>query len=190
MQVQQTEPDSAGAPARQQDERFAALHRELYPRIYAYVMRRTMDTTAADEIAAETLEVRWRRREEPIEDETAWVLGVARRLLANRHRAERRSSQLDERLADEWMAESPDHASAIAERSELLAALSGLSESDREVLILLAWDGLDRTQVARVLGCSRAALAVRLHRARRRFEAQLAMQREPRNNHGPEEVSR
>jgi RNA polymerase sigma-70 factor (ECF subfamily) len=41
------------------------------------------------------------------------------------------------------------------------------------VLTLVAWHGLAAPDAARVLGCSRAAFAVRLHRARRRLERAL-----------------
>ncbi len=38
----------------------------------------------------------------------------------------------------------------------------------------MSWESLDRGQVGVALGCSRAMVAVRLHRARRRFAAELA----------------
>jgi len=48
-------------------------------------------------------------------------------------------------------------------------ALARLDEADRELVTLVAWEQLDRDQIAAMLGCSRAAVRVRLHRARRRF---------------------
>ena len=164
----------ARAEAKREEERFAVMHRELYPRVKAYAMRRTMDSTTADEIAAETFEIAWRRREEPIRDQFSWLLGIARGLLGNRRRGDRRRAELDHRLAREWVSSEPDHAEAVADRSEILFALASLREGEREVLMLLAWDRLDRGEAARVLGCSRGTLAVRLHRARRRLEAVLA----------------
>lgn len=168
----QTDP-RARSQSSQEDDQFAALHRELYPRVKAYAMRRTMDSASADEITAETFEIAWRRREEPIRDQLPWLLGIARGLLANQRRSDRRRVELNDRLAQEWIATEPDHSDLVADRAELLAALSTLREEEREVLVLLAWDGLDRSEAARVLGCSRGALAVRLHRARRRLEAAL-----------------
>jgi RNA polymerase sigma-70 factor (ECF subfamily) len=41
-------------------------------------------------------------------------------------------------------------------------------------LLLIAWDGLSAEQAATVLGCSRRALSMRLHRARKRLSAALA----------------
>jgi len=55
----------------------------------------------------------------------------------------------------------------------LASALATLGERDREVLLLTAWEGLAPGEAATVLGCSRNAFAVRLHRARRRLASAL-----------------
>jgi RNA polymerase sigma-70 factor (ECF subfamily) len=49
-----------------------------------------------------------------------------------------------------------------------------LNDSDQELLMLIAWDGLTRGEVAATLGLSTGAVAVRLHRARRRLAAARA----------------
>jgi RNA polymerase sigma-70 factor (ECF subfamily) len=49
-----------------------------------------------------------------------------------------------------------------------------LGDDDRELLELLAWDGLTRTQLAAVFGVSRGTIAVRVHRAKRRLARALA----------------
>jgi RNA polymerase sigma-70 factor, ECF subfamily len=49
-----------------------------------------------------------------------------------------------------------------------------VAADDRELLLLIAWEGLEPSQTARVLGCSRNAPAVRLHRARKRLAAALS----------------
>jgi DNA-directed RNA polymerase specialized sigma24 family protein len=50
---------------------------------------------------------------------------------------------------------------------------SALGEQDREVLRLVAWDGLSSAQAGEVLGCSAGAARHRLHRARRRLAAEM-----------------
>jgi DNA-directed RNA polymerase specialized sigma24 family protein len=42
------------------------------------------------------------------------------------------------------------------------------------LLALVAWEGLDYGQIATVLGCSRNAARIRLHRARRKLAEELA----------------
>lgn len=55
----------------------------------------------------------------------------------------------------------------------MAAAFARLGANDREVLALAAWEGLDAGEIAMVLGCSRNAARIRLHRARRRFASEL-----------------
>jgi RNA polymerase sigma-70 factor (ECF subfamily) len=52
--------------------------------------------------------------------------------------------------------------------------LARLSDRDREAILLVAWEELDTASAAAVLGCSRAAFAVLLHRARRRLATAMA----------------
>jgi RNA polymerase sigma-70 factor (ECF subfamily) len=55
----------------------------------------------------------------------------------------------------------------------LAAALRRLSQVDREALLLRYWEELEPAQAAQVMGCSRATMAVRLHRARLRLRREL-----------------
>lgn len=49
-----------------------------------------------------------------------------------------------------------------------------LDDVPEDALMLIAWEGLDAGQAATVIGCTRRALTMRLHRARRRLAAALA----------------
>lgn len=49
-----------------------------------------------------------------------------------------------------------------------------LPQHQQELLALNAWEGLDYGEIATVLGCSRNAVRIRLHRARTRLAAELA----------------
>ncbi len=62
----------------------------------------------------------------------------------------------------------------VGDDDALGRALAELREGDRELLLLIAWEGLEPAQAAKVLGCSRNALDTRLHRARKRLAAALA----------------
>jgi len=63
-----------------------------------------------------------------------------------------------------------------ASETRLGRALASLSESDRELLLLLAWEGLSNEEAAGVLEIAPRALRVRLHRARRRLASALAQE--------------
>jgi RNA polymerase sigma-70 factor (ECF subfamily) len=162
--------------------RFEELYRTHAGAVLAFARRRAVAAVAED-VLSEVFLIAWRRLEDIPEQPLPWLLGVARRVLANRRRAESRTSALHKRLADEQkMIVEGAGVTATPPSSTLLAALASLSERDREVLMFIAWDGLDRAQAAKVLGITTGAPAVRLHRARRR----LVKQRDLIEGHQPD----
>jgi RNA polymerase sigma-70 factor (ECF subfamily) len=76
-----------------------------------------------------------------------------------------------------------DPGESVGDAELVRAALARLSERDRETLMLVAWHGLSPSRAARAAGCTRAAFAVRLHRARARLAAQLASVEPPAAGH-------
>jgi RNA polymerase sigma factor (sigma-70 family) len=150
------------------DERervFNALYDANYAAVRAYAYRR--DRASADDVVAETFLVAWRRLEQiPGEAQLPWLLGVSRNTLLNLHRGERRRREREYREAAMAMAagssRSDDHTEA---GPGILLLLERLRPADREVLQLVAWERLDRAAIASSLGCSRANVALRLHRA-------------------------
>ena len=102
---------------------------------------------------ADVFVVAWRRLDEVPDDPLPWLLGVARRVLANRRRGTAREHALMARMRSERLTRPP---SGIREAPEGAAAvwqaLTALSERDREVLLLVAWEGLAPARAARVLG--------------------------------------
>jgi RNA polymerase sigma-70 factor (ECF subfamily) len=141
--------------------------------VLAYALRRTSRDDAAD-VVAETFLVAWRRLDE-IDERSAlpWLYGVARRVLLSQQRATRRQRAIAERAAAAEPSEPPT-LRATSTGSRLREALAGLSEGEREVLMLAAWEELPGSEAARVLGCSATAYRIRLHRARRRLRERLA----------------
>jgi RNA polymerase sigma-70 factor (ECF subfamily) len=155
--------------------RFAKLYREEGRAILEYALRRVDDREDAADVVAETFLIAWRRLGEvPIGDAARlWLYGVARLVLANLHRAERRRTRLGQRLADTLRTELSTHAAPVGEAAEVLRAIGGLGDEDRELLLLVSWEGLAPGQAARVQGISALAARSRLHRARRRLRRLL-----------------
>jgi RNA polymerase sigma-70 factor (ECF subfamily) len=149
--------------------RFELLYGAHAPAVKAYLLRRAHPTTV-DDLLAEVFLVAWRRFEDVPIEPLPWLLGVARRQLSTQRRGERRRIALDERLAREV---APAGAGE-AELGVLGGALGRLSESDRELLLLVAWEQLTPAQAAGVLGIRPSTARVRLHRARRRLASALA----------------
>jgi RNA polymerase sigma-70 factor (ECF subfamily) len=145
--------------------------------VRAYARRR-IDAATADDTVSEVFVIAWRRLEEVPEDALPWLLGCARRVLANQRRSTRRGEALTRRLEG---ASAPAGWTGVSD-GPLALALAELGERDREILLLICWEGLEPAQAARVLGCSRNALAVRLHRARRRLA--IALERAERGDVG------
>ncbi len=143
--------------------------------VYGYAARRSGPQEAQD-VVAETFLVAWRRLGDIPEDALPWLLGVARRVLANTRRgAERRSSLVSRMRLETRSSLQSDPAEEVAAKSAVLAALRRLSPAEHEALTLVAWEGLDIARAARVAGCTKAAFSVRLHRARRRLTKELAL---------------
>jgi RNA polymerase sigma factor (sigma-70 family) len=159
---------------RTRDERFEELFRQHYAAVRAYALRRIPRDLAQD-VVSETFLVAWRRLDDVPADALPWLYGVARRVLANQRRSANRSTALERRVAATAtaVAGSVDPAEGVGEGEILRAALARLSERDRDALILVAWDGLSGARAAQAAGCTRAAFAVRLHRARARLAREL-----------------
>lgn len=154
-------------------KRFEDLYREQFNRIAAYLLARA-ERDLATEALSRTFEVAWRRIADVPREPLPWLLGVARRVLADLRRAQGRQDALIERIAITSRESADDHADTLISREGVIAALWRLSHFQREVLLLIAWDGLSQREAAAALDCSRGAVALRLHRARKRLEQALA----------------
>lgn len=160
--------------------RFEAFYKRHYAALMAYALRRTTAEEAED-IVAETLLTAWRRLDDLPEDPLPWLYGTARRVLTNHWRSGRRRQALELKLRQRWSIGSSgtqgDPMDAILGETGILSAFAQLSPGDREVLSLVAWEGLSADRAAAALNISRATFAVRLHRARRRLAKLLQDER-------------
>jgi RNA polymerase sigma factor (sigma-70 family) len=158
---------------RDRDARLTVLFQTHASRLHAYA-RRHADAATAEDLVAEAFNVALRRLDVVPEDPGeafAWLVGTVRKLAANQRRKRSTGERYWREAARElWHAPSgitPED--AVADRESSLSALAALSPTEREVLLLTAWEGLPAEQVAVVLGISKNAVGVRLHRARRRL---------------------
>ncbi len=156
--------------------RFELLVEQVSDPVQRYLARRAAPDVA-DDVLGDTLLALWRRLDDvPGDDPVPWSVGVARRALANRRRSDRRKQALVERIrAVDPPGPVPDPAAA-AQHPELAVGLAGLPATDREVLVLWAWEGFEPRELATVLGISSNAAANRLSRARSRLADALARQ--------------
>ncbi|WP_053227086.1 RNA polymerase sigma factor [Solirubrobacter soli] len=151
---------------------FEDLYRTTYPRVLAYA-RSVASREDADDAVAETYATAWRRqRDIPAGAELGWLIGVARRVLANARRSRRRSGALHALLDLQPRELGPDPADRI-DSGELRDALLALSPLDREAVVFTAWFDLSCADAAEALGITPAAFRMRSARARRRLRAAL-----------------
>lgn len=148
---------------------FTRLYEANYQAVRAYAWRRGPDT--ADDVVAETFTLAWQRLERVPDPPLPWLIGVARNVHRNAQRAEVRRREREMRSTP--LESEASFTEAVEMDASLADALAHLSEGDREILLLAAWERLNRAGLAAVLGCSRTTAAVRLHRARKRLEAAL-----------------
>jgi RNA polymerase sigma-70 factor (ECF subfamily) len=154
--------------------RFELLYRQHFRAVLRYALAR-VDPESAKDVTAETFLIAWRRLPDVPGDPAPWLFGVARKVIAGQLRSDTRREALRLRLtiAGARQASSGDIGEEVPQRAAVHAALARLGENDREALRLIAWDGLTSKAAAGVLGVTRLAFGVRLHRARRRFAAAL-----------------
>jgi RNA polymerase sigma-70 factor (ECF subfamily) len=150
---------------------FATLYEQHYGAVHAYASRR-VGADAADEIAAETFLIAWRRWETVPEESLPWLYGVARNVVRRHHEAMRRQT-LAREAAERERPPLPVHPDVTGDPA-LWEAWERLRPADREALALIAWEELSVAGAARVVGCPAARFSVRLFRARRRLERLLA----------------
>jgi RNA polymerase sigma-70 factor, ECF subfamily len=147
---------------------FEAHHAE----VLAYCVRR-IGYAEGEDAAAEVFAVASRRVDD-IDWKTVrpWLYGVARGVLANRYRSSHRLHRVTRRVTGLAIAptDSPDEVVIRnAEARETLSALLRLRPSDREILMLYAWEELGAQDIAQSLGISVDAAKKRLERAKKRF---------------------
>jgi RNA polymerase sigma factor (sigma-70 family) len=177
--------DSAGddvavlAESLSQPEWFGRIYDRHFPDIYRYIASR-LGPDDADDLAAETFIDAFRRRasfDSSRGGVRQWLFGIATRLVAQHRRAEARRYRALARTPpepdpggyDDWVVA---RVSAQA-RQPLLRALAGLSDDDRDVLLLIALGGLSYEEVAAALSIPPGTVASRLNRARRKVRGVL-----------------
>lgn len=158
---------------------FEEIYRRNWQLIYGFARRRTLNPEDAADVVAETFAIAWRRRDAlPHDNDQArmWLYVTARGVLANAQRGAARRERLGAALLAHVQEVAPDAAQTAESNSEvarITRAVRALTDSDRELIMLIAWDGLSPSEASQVLGVSAALTRVRLRRARIRLRNAL-----------------
>src|SRR5438477_851680 len=114
--------------------RFEQIYEEHREAVRLFVRRRAPEVLVED-VVSETFLVCWRKLDRVPDEPLPWLYAVARKTLANQRRRLAREQRVG--AADVVAAAEPEPVGDTV----LAAAFAALSERDREVLRLIAWEG-------------------------------------------------
>jgi len=167
-------------------QHFRELYDRTYDRVYAFVLRR-VSVDAAPDVVADTYLAVWRRiRDVPADTRMAdaWVFKTARRVLANSRRGSKRRTALIDRIRQRPVDLLLNIHTTSDSETALNRALEKLRPEQREIIAFKYWDDLDTDQIARIMGCSKNAAAVRLTRAQQALRAAFEASTTQRDDNG------
>jgi RNA polymerase sigma factor (sigma-70 family) len=158
------------------------FYREHLDSVQRFVARRVADPHLAADLIAEVFLAAVDSASSYRPDRgapAAWLVGVARHVLATEFRRQSRDRAVLRRISGRRLLDA-DSLARIEERidaerdaRELYGALASLPPRERALMELIALDGLSVTEAAAVLGVKPGTARVRLHRSRARVQSQL-----------------
>ncbi len=162
---------------------FAVLHRALYPRLHAYLLRMRGSHHVADDLVQETFLRMHRARATFARGASVvpWMYTIARNVLYDHARAAK--TRRTEDVSPDELPEPADtgadtESAAVANEAARTVerVLAQLPASQREAFVLLRYEALSVNDAAQVLGATPAAVKLRAFRA---YEALRAALSEP-----------
>jgi len=160
-------------------EAFALVFEAHFAAVHRYLERR-VGRESADNLAAEVFRIAFQRRGTYVPDHPnarPWLFGIATNLVMKDRRRERRRLRAMARIEGRTT-ETGDPLGRIEEVMDargvwlrLGPALAALDDRDRDVVVLVAWEGLSYEAVASALAIPLGTVRSRLHRARRQLRA-------------------
>jgi RNA polymerase sigma factor (sigma-70 family) len=145
--------------------------------IHRYLDRR-LGRDRADDLLGEVFRIAFERRHSFRPEHISarpWLLGIASNLVLKAHRSEGRRLRALGRLAStvggaaDDLARVEDALDAHREAAIVARALLELDARDRDVVLLIAWEGLSYEEVATALDIPVGTVRSRLNRARRKL---------------------
>lgn len=154
---------------------FERLYRDHVGRVYGLCLRLTRDPAGAEDCAQEAFVNAWRAlgRFETRSSFGTWLHRIAVNVVLSRRR--RPSEQIEPTARDseeaeadgEWTLDTP------VEIGEIEAAIAGLPDGARDVLVLCGIYGYSHGEAAQMLGVAEGTCKAQLHRARALLRAKL-----------------
>lgn len=161
---------------------FAAIF-DRYGALMLRFLERRAGPDVAEDLLAELFRVAFERRssfDPSRQDAAPWLYGIATNLLRRHRRSQERRLRAVARMlaesslsTDDFTEELADRLDAVQRLPQVVAAIWGLPEPDREVLLLVAFEGLAHNDVAHAMNIPEGTVKSRLNRARRMLRERL-----------------
>ncbi len=162
---------------------FRKLFQRYYPRIYAFVLRRLGESTAAEDTTVETFAELWRTAKKFRGESrpSTWIYGIAHfKALAARRAAGRNKRSKVISVDFETLSRAPaeedleEKLEAREEVRRVRQAIQALPQRYRQVIELAFFENLPYGEIARRLGMAEGTVKTQVSRARERLRRQLA----------------
>jgi RNA polymerase sigma-70 factor (ECF subfamily) len=155
--------------ARGDEAAFATLYDLVSARIYGLILRILRDPAQTEEVAQEVFVEVWRtaaRYDETKGSANAWMFTIAHRRAVDRVRSEQAGADRTRRVATA-SAETPyddvvEQATSALERAQVRRCLHGLTDLQREAILLAYYGGHTYPQVAKLLGVALPTIKTRM----------------------------
>jgi RNA polymerase sigma-70 factor (ECF subfamily) len=134
-----------------------------------------------DDIVATSFIVAWKKYEVAREPSLPWLVQIAQYEISNAARKSRRSVNQIEIVVSDNAPETPEDR---FDGSAVRRAMAGLDASDQELLRLVHWDELNRSEIAAILGLTMTAVNVRYHRALKKLAIEMSVIDDPPTHEG------
>lgn len=153
-------------------KQFVDTFRAHLPAVSKYLTRR-VDRSDVEDLAADIFEIAWRKRQDcPPGAELPWLYRISGFVVSNHRRKQHRRGFSLELLEHDNSAPSAEDLALAS--GEISTAFAKLRPADRQILSLVAFEGLSVSEIATALGISANSASQRLKRARSRFAESIA----------------
>lgn len=165
---------SAATRTKSPESEFSRVYDEHVWRVYGFIAYRLGDRNTAEDLTQATFERAlraWSRFDPRRASESTWLLAIARNLLIDHHRRDR--SHLTEPIEEHLAPLVPGPEEQLTNYPELVTALGGLSERDREVVALRFGGDMSGPEIAKLLDLTLANVQQILSRSLRKLRGLL-----------------
>ncbi|MDJ0348042.1 sigma-70 family RNA polymerase sigma factor [Cryobacterium sp. PH29-G1] len=175
-----TDDDAALTRAFQNGEEraLAAAYARWSPLVFTIAVRSLANAADAEDVTQKVFIAAWRGRTgfDPARSPLpAWLIGIARNVIADTHEARRRQRRIEESLAATIPSHRADDSAGVVNRVLVSDEIDRLEPVPQQVMRLAFFDDLTQVQIADSLGLPlgtvKSHMRRSLHRLRARLEA-------------------